>query len=448
MIQEKDDFTQGRILPKFFRFVLPVLGALLLQAAYGATDLAVVGWFGDKTGTAAVGTGSAVMQLVTVIIAGVTMGATVVIGQLLGERKPEDAGRAIGSSVWLFGGLAVILTILMELLTEPLVRLMNAPEEAFLQTVTYVRICSAGIVLITAYNGISGVFRGLGNSRLPLLFVAIAAAFNVAGDFILVGAFRMDVAGAAIATVAAQGLSVVLSLLIIRRHQMPFTMNRASMRPDRRLIRRILRVGTPIALQDALVHLSFLLINSAVNAIGIEQSAGYGVAERVTAFIFLVPSAVMAGVSAFVAQNMGAVKRDRAKKTTFLAMGIGCAFGVLLFCAGFFGGEILSGLFSHELDVVEQSAMYLRGFSADCLLTCVLFAFIGYFNGCGKTVYVMIQGITSSFLFRVPLSWLFARIPGATLTTIGFAAPIATVYGIVFCIVCYFLMERKEKKLV
>ena len=190
MIQEKDDFTQGRILPKFFRFVLPVLGALLLQAAYGATDLAVVGWFGDKTGTAAVGTGSAVMQLVTVIIAGVTMGATVVIGQLLGERKPEDAGRAIGSSVWLFGGLAVILTILMELLTEPLVRLMNAPEEAFLQTVTYVRICSAGIVLITAYNGISGVFRGLGNSRLPLLFVAIAAAFNVAGDFILVGAFR------------------------------------------------------------------------------------------------------------------------------------------------------------------------------------------------------------------------------------------------------------------
>ena len=217
MIQEKDDFTQGRILPKFFRFVLPVLGALLLQAAYGATDLAVVGWFGDKTGTAAVGTGSAVMQLVTVIIAGVTMGATVVIGQLLGERKPEDAGRAIGSSVWLFGGLAVILTILMELLTEPLVRLMNAPEEAFLQTVTYVRICSAGIVLITAYNGISGVFRGLGNSRLPLLFVAIAAAFNVAGDFILVGAFRMDVAGAAIATVAAQGLSVRQTEALVKR---------------------------------------------------------------------------------------------------------------------------------------------------------------------------------------------------------------------------------------
>ena len=431
------DFTRGRILPALLKFSLPVLAALLLQAAYGAVDLMVVGQFGNATGISAVGTGSSVMTIVLSIVNGLAMGATVVIGQHIGEQRPDAAGRTVGTAAHLFAAAAAVLTVLMTVFAPALARLMKAPDDAFEKTVEYVRICSFGIVFITAYNVISGIFRGLGNSRLPMLFVAIACAVNIVGDLVLVGIFRMDAAGAAWATVAAQAVSVVLSLVIIRRKKLPFTLTWASLRrTDRHELRQTLKIGAPIAFQDTLVNLSFLLINAIVNGIGLQESAGYGVANRVTAFIFLVPSAVMAGVSTFAAQNIGAGQPERARKSMFAGMAAGSVGGLALFCAGFFGGGLLSALFANDPAVIAQSADYLRGFSADCLLTCVLFSYCGYFNGCGKTMCVMIQGITSSFLVRFPLSWLFARMEGATLAHIGLAAPLATVYGIVFFIVC------------
>lgn len=440
-----NEFIEGPILPALLRFCGPILVALMLQSLYGAVDLMVVGRFGDASSVSGVGTGSAVMQLVTMTLAGLTTGATVVIGRHIGERRPEAAGRAVGAAIALFAAVAAGLTLLMMVFAKPLVRLMQTPPEAFDKAVSYVRVCSGGIIFITAYNVLSGIFRGLGDSRRPMLFVAIACVVNIVGDLLLVGVFRMDAAGAALATVAAQGVSVALSLRIIRRQSLPFRFQRAWICFDREEIGQTLRIGIPIALQDALVHVSFLLLNAIVNHMGLMQSAGYGVAERVTGFIFLVPSAVMAGVSAFVAQNMGAGRPDRARETLFTAMGAGVAAGLLLFCAGFFFGGQLSSVFSTDAEVVRQSAEYLRGFSADCLLTCVLFAFTGYFNGCGRTAYVMAQGVTSSFLVRVPASYLLSLGEGASLLRIGFAAPIATVYGIVLYLICYRRMGRARK---
>ena len=243
----------------------------------------------------------------------------------------------------------------------------------------------------------------------------------------------------------AQAVSVVLSLVIISRQELPFRFTRRLIAFDRAEISDTLRIGAPIALQDALVHLSFLLLNAIINRMELLQSAGYGVAERVTGFIFLVPSAVMAGASTLVAQNIGANRPDRAQQVLFTSMGAGTAAGALLFCAGFFFGGPLSSIFSKDPGVVAQAADYLRGFSADCLLTCVLFAFTGYFNGCGRTVYVMAQGITSSFLVRVPASYLLSITKGATLARIGLAAPIATIYGIALYLLCYRKMRRAEK---
>ena len=435
------NFTTGRILPAMLRFALPVLAALLLQAAYGAADLLIVGNFDDATGVSAVGSGSEVMMFVTCIITGLSMGATVLIGQRIGEGRPDEAGAVVGQAIALFFVTALVLTALMQLLAVPLCRLMQTPTAAFAKTVRYVRICAGGIVFIVAYNVISGVFRGLGNSRLPMIFVAIAAVCNVAGDLLLCGVCGLDVTGAAIATIAAQALSVVLSLAIIRRSNLPFRLRRAQI--SLRGSRRILRLGAPLALQDALVHISFVAIAAFANGFGLAASAGYGVGNRLVGFIFLVPSAVGASVTAFVSQNVGAGRLDRARSALFQAMGLGAVCGIGLFALGFFGSRPLAALFSPDPAVIVEAARYLRGFAPDCILTCALFAFTGFFNGHGRTTWVMLQGILSALLIRLPAAWLLSHAEGATLFHLGLAVPLTTVCGIAFYLVCYRRMRAE-----
>lgn len=440
----KNEFTQGPILPPLIKFALPILAALFLQAMYGAADLIIVGRFDNAAGVSSVGTGSAVMMIVTMLISGLAMGATVIIGRHIGEQLPEKAGETVGTSVILFSIVAAVLTGIMLIFSRPLAAFMQAPAEAFDKTVQYVRICSSGIIFIVAYNVISGIFRGLGNSRLPMYFVAIACIVNIAGDLLLVAVFRLGPSGAAIATISAQAISVIISLIIISRQKLPFSFTKSSVRFNAAEAKNIMKIGAPIALQDSLVHISFLLINAIINGIGLMESAGYGIAERVTGFIFLIPSAIMSAVSTFVAQNIGAGQPERARRVMFTAMSVGTTLGLAMFAAGFFGGKGLSLIFSSDTAVAESSADYLRGFSADCLLTCILFAFVGYFNGCGKTIYVMLQGITSSFLVRFPLSYLFSLSENTTLCRIGLAAPLATVYGIIFFIICYRIYNKER----
>ena len=437
------NFTSGPILPAMLRFALPTLAAMLLQAAYGAADLIIVGNFGDAASVSAVGSGSEVMMLVTCILTGLTMGATVLLGQRIGEGRPKEAGSVVGASIALFLLVALVLTAAMELLTVPLCRLMQTPEEAFDKTVTYVRICSAGVLFITGYNVISGIFRGIGNSALPMRFVAIAAVCNVLLDLLLCGVFHMDAAGAAIATIFSQGISVVLSLFIIRRQKLPFRVEKASVSLRNPDCRSILLLGLPIAFQDALVHFSFIAVNSFANGMGLLASAGYGIGNRLIGFIFLVPSAVGASVTAFVSQNVGAAKYGRARAGLFRAMLTGLCFGILLTLLGFFGGGFLSSFFSDDPAVIQKSAEYLRGFSPDCILTCMLFAFSGFYNGHGRTVWTMLQGIGSALLIRFPVSWLFSTLPNANLFLLGLATPITTAVGILFYLFCYLRMKRK-----
>ncbi len=438
-------FTEGSIGGALIRFALPVLGALILQAAYGAVDLLVVGQFGDASGIAAVGTGSAFMQMVTFVITSLAMGSTVIIGQHLGEKKPEEAGNAVGTTIVLFAVLGIVLTVLLEVSAGSLMSLMQVPEASFDKAVMYVRICSGGILVIIAYNVISGILRGVGNASLPFLFVGIACVVNIAADLLFVAVFQMDSAGAALATVLAQSVSVILSVAVLRRQNLPVSFSRGQCRVYAGEIRKILGVGVPIALQELTVQISFLVINTIVNQMGLMQSAGYGVSQKIVSFIMLVPSSVMQSVSAFVAQNTGAGQRERAVKGFFTAMAAGCAVGIVIFLMGFFGGGLLSSLFTGDAEVIAQSADYLRRFSVECILTCVLFSSIGYFNGCGKSIPVMIQGITSAFLVRIPVSVLMAGLPGASLMMVGLATPVTTVYGIVFFAVCFLRFRKQER---
>jgi Na+-driven multidrug efflux pump len=287
----------------------------------------------------------------------------------------------------------------------------------------------------------------VGNANLPFIFVGIACVVNIVCDLLFVGAFKMDVAGAALATVLAQLVSVIASVFVLSRQKLPISFSKAQCRIYSNELKKILNVGIPIALQETTVQISFLVINTIVNNMGLMPSAGYGVAQKITSFIMLVPSSVMQSVSAFVAQNIGAGNMKRAKQGFFTAMGIGCSLGVLIFLMGFFGGAKLSSFFTQDAEVIMQSASFLKGFSVECILTCVLFSSIGYFNGRGKSIPVMIQGITSAFLIRIPVSIFMSKLPGTSLMLVGFATPITTMYGIVFFMICFWLLRRSEKKI-
>lgn len=432
-MSQPKNLTEGNILSSLMGFALPVLAALFLQTMYGAVDMMIVGRFSQASEVSAVSTGSWIMQTITTAIVGLSMGTTILLGRRIGEKQPEEAGCVAGAGIWLFAWIGIVVTVVMQFLAVPAAGWMRAPMEAFDSTASYVRICSAGAVFIVAYNVMGSIFRGLGNSRIPLISVTIACLVNIAGDLLLVGALGMASAGAAIATVFAQVVSVVLSFAIIRKQELPFVFDRKSIRWNRPLVRHIIKLGFPIAFQDVLVSISFLVISAIVNTLGVIPSAGVGVAEKLAGFVLLVPSAYSQAMSAFVAQNIGAKRPDRARKA--LAYGILTSLGAGVFLAWFtfFHGDILSGIFSRDREVVLASADYLRAYAIDCLLVSFMFCMTGFFNGCGKTAFVMLQGIAGAFGVRIPVSYLMSRLAPVSLFRIGLATPASTLLQIALC---------------
>lgn len=444
-MKQTQNFTEGKIFAPLIRFAGPVLLALLLQTMYGAVDLLVVGQFGTSADVSAVSTGSMVMHTVTVVITGLAVGLTVLVGRKIGEGLREEAGNIIGSGICLFGVLAVVLSVLMVFAASSMAKLMQAPAEALDRTITYITICSAGAIFIVAYNLVGSIFRGIGDSVMPLVTVAIACALNIVGDLVLVALFRMGTAGAAVATVVAQAVSVLLSIILIRRRELPFTLTAGSLRPSGKWIRQILSLGIPIALQDLLVSISFLAITAIVNSLGLTASAGVGVAEKLCGFVMLVPSAFMQAMSAFVAQNMGAGKPQRARKALLCGIASSLAVGAVMGYLTFFHGNMLAGLFARDSAVVAAAWEYLKAYAIDCLLTSFLFCFIGYFNGTGNTVFVLLQGIIGAFGVRLPVSWMVSRQAGASLFCIGLATPASSFVQILMCGVFYFILLKKQK---
>lgn len=437
------DFTQGSILKKLCRFMLPVLGALILQAAYGAVDLLVVGRFGSTSGLSAVSTGSQVLNLVTFVVTQLAMGVTVLIARYIGEKREKEIGAVLGGAAVVFTILAGCLFVLLVLFARPISVLMQAPQEALALTASYVRICGCGILFIVAYNVLSAVFRGLGDSRSPLLFVLVACLVNVAGDLVLVAGLHLDAAGAALATVLAQAVSVGCALAILRRKKLPFTFRKSDVRLNEQC-RRFLAIGLPLALQEFLTQLSFLALCAFVNRLGLAASSGYGVASKIVSFVMLVPSALMQSMASFVAQNIGAGNVKRAKKSMFTGIAVGVAFGIVMFALVLRKGDVLAGLFSTDAEVVRRGFEYLRGFAPETIVTAVLFSMVGYFNGSNQTLWVMIQGLIQTLLVRLPLAYYMSIQPNASLTKIGISAPIATVVGIVLNIGFFLYLNRRD----
>ena len=472
-VQEAKNLTQGNVLSTLLKFAVPVLLAMFLQALYGGVDLLVVGQFGTTQDVSGVSTGSMLLHTLTSLIFGLTMGVTVFVGQKIGEGKPDDAGKAIGTGIVLFSILGLLISALTIIFTKQLATLMHAPKEAFVQTCHYIQVCGAGLIFIVFYNLLGAIFRGIGDSKTPLITVAIACVVNIIADLIFVAVFNLGAFGAALATILAQALSVIFSLLIIikkyvrSRHallkaltrpflgfvlnpksktvKLPFNFHRKYIKLDSYFIRVELKIGTPIALQDFLVGISFLVIQTVVNSLGLIASAGVGVAEKVCGFIMLIPSAISQSLSAFVAQNIGAGLLKRAKLSLKSGIGISLAMACFIGTFSFFRGDILASIFSKDLDVIASGHMYLKAYAIDTFLTSFMFCFVGYFNGMGKTFFTMIQGLIGGIAIRIPMVFIMKSLPQTNLFLIGLSTPIATFCQIIMCFAYYFVIRKKEK---
>ena len=442
---EKQDFTQGPIFSKLIAFMLPILLSLVLQSLYGAVDMLIVGRFGTTAGISGVAVGGNVMNLFTMLLNAITMGVTVLMGQYIGAKRFEQVNKLIGNAVAFFLTLSLVLTVLIVIFARPLAVAMQTPAEAIDLTVQYIRICGTGFIFITFYNFISSMLRGVGDSNTPLFFVAIASVVNIIGDLILVAGLKMNVAGAAIATVVAQAVSVVLSLWIIRHKKMAFSFQRKYFSFGSE-VPRFVKLGMPLTIQGFLTNFSFLALCAFVNRLGLDASSGYGVAQKIQMFIMLIPGALMQSMAPFVSQNVGAENEKRARSGMLCGQALGAGIGFVIMALVFFCGDILARFFTEDEAVVARAFEFLRGFSPEAVVTCILFSYLGYFNGHSKSLFVMVQGLLQTFLIRLPVSYLMSIRPNASLTGVGLAAPLATVFGIMLCFENYKRMGRRLKR--
>lgn len=445
MAKRKQSFslTEGRIAPTLMRFALPFLGASVLQLLYGIVDMIIVGQFSDSAGIAAVNNSGQIMQLVTALICGVATGGSVLIGQYVGAKQEREAGKTVGNMIFLFLALAVLITGIMVIFGNGMVALLQVPEAAVQPARWYLRICGIGTVFIVGYNAVACVLRGIGDSKRPMYFIAVSCVLNVVGDLILVGGFHLGAAGAAIATAGAQAVSFLTALIYLCRTGLPVPV---LLELEWSKFFRVLRLGIPVALQDVLTNLSFIIITVVVNLIGLEQSAAVGVVERIIGTAMAIPGAFMGTLSVFAAQNIGARQPERAKRGTWIGVGVSLGISVIPFAAMELIPEVLMRIFTPDAQVIFHGALYLHTYAIDALLVCLVFCLNGFFSGCGHTGFTMFNCLFSTFLVRVPLVVWFSTWTGVTMLHIGIAAPAASLVQIVLQFI-YYRSERWKKSI-
>lgn len=434
--------TQGNALKNIVLFSIPFLLANLLQTLYGMADLFVVGQFNGAASLSGVSIGSQVMHMLTVMIIGLGMGTTVMIGRAVGEGSTKKQQKAIGNSIILFSMVGIIMTGLLLWQIDSIVAVMLTPDQAIEETRWYLMICFSGLPFIMAYNVISSIFRGLGDSKSPLVFVAIACVLNIALDFLFIGMFGMRSAGAACGTVLSQACSVVIALIVIGRRKL-IHIERKDLSFERKTIRSIIKIGMPICLQDGLIQISFIIITIIANARGVEIAAAVGVVEKVMGFFFLVPSSMLASISAICAQCIGINQHRRAFETLKYGCLIGLAFGVFftILCQ-FLPGSIVS-LFTRDPEVIRFGAQYLQAYVADCIFASISFGFSGYFTAYGHSMISFLHNVVSIVLVRVPGAYFTSILFPDTLFPMGLTSPLGSLLSATICVSVYFVMRRK-----
>lgn len=445
------NLTTGSIFKTVVYFSLPYLLSYFLQTLYGMADLFIIGQYEGVASTTAVSIGSQVMHMITVIIVGLAMGSTVSIGQAVGGGNDKRTASCIGNTITLFMGLSIILTAALLLLRRPIAIAMSTPAQALEGTIDYLTICFMGIPFITAYNIISSIFRGLGDSKSPMYFIAIACAANIGLDYAFMGALHLGPAGAALGTTLSQAVSVVVSIIVVRRARAGIRLKKEDFKPKRDVMGSLLRIGIPIAVQDGLIQVAFIVITIIANRRGLNDAAAVGIVEKIMSFIFLVPSSMLSTVSALGAQNIGAGKPERAKTTMRYGILITTCFGLAVVALMQFYANSFVALFTDSstqdgLQVVTMGGQYLRGYIWDCLFAGMHFCFSGYFCACGRSSLSFVHNIIAIALVRIPGVYITSKMFTDTLFPMGLATAAGSLLSVMICLVMYTILSRKESK--
>lgn len=429
------NLTSGSVLKSILFFSLPYLLSYFLQTLYGMADLFIIGQFEGVASTTAVSIGSQVMHMITVMIVGLAMGA---------ENKPR-AARLIGNTVTLFMAGSVVLAAVLVGLVNPIVRIVSTPEQAVAATRTYLIICFIGVPCITAYNIMASIFRGLGDSRSPMYFIAVACASNIALDYLFMGALHLGPAGAALGTTLSQLVSVIISLVVILRRKSGIHLSGADFKPERSALGEILSIGIPVMMQDGFIQVSFMIITIIANHRGLTDAAAVGIVEKIISFLFLVPSSMLSTVSALGAQNIGAGKHDHVDAILRYAIGIGLTFGLVVAVAVQFIAPSVVRPFTSDEAVVLAGVSYIRGYIFDCLFAGVQFSFSGYFCAYGKSGLSFLHNTLSILLVRVPGAYLASKFFPQTLLPMGLASACGSLFSILVCVIAYHWLKRQQK---
>lgn len=438
------NLTTGSVFKTIVYFALPYLLSYFLQTLYGMADLFIIGQFNGVDSITAVSNGSQVMHMLTVIIVGLAMGVTVTIGHAIGAARQDKASVIVGNTIVLFMSLSIVLTIILTANVGNIVKLIGIPSEAVDGTVKYLIVCFIGIPFITAYNIISAIFRGLGDSKRPMYFIAVACVANIVIDYLLIGVFNMGPVGAALETTLSQTLSVIISLIAIVKTDVGIKLNKSDFKIDKDTITEIIKIGIPVAVQDGCIQVAFIIITVIANSRGLDEAAAVGIVEKVISALFIVPSSMLATVSALAAQNIGAGKHDRASKTLWYAILITTVYGFIVTLIVEFNCDFIVEMFTTDTMVIMFGAQYLSSYIVDSIFAGVHFSFSGYFAACGKSYIGFIHNIAAIALLRVPGSYLASIKFPDTLFPMGMAAPAGSLLSVVICVIAYLILKKRS----
>lgn len=439
------DLTTGSVLKNIVFFSLPYLLSYFLQTLYGMADLFIIGQFNGVDRITAVSVGSQVMHMLTVMIVGLAMGATVTIGKAIGGKKLEQASITVGNTITLFMGVSIVMTILLLLLVKPIVAVMSTPAEAVSETIIYLTICFIGIPFITAYNIISSIFRGLGDSKSPMYFIAIACVANIILDYLFIGGLHLGAAGAALGTTLSQTVSVIVALCVVLGRKTGITLKRQYFKPQMETMGQILRIGIPIALQDGFIQIAFIVITVIANRRGLNDAAAVGIVEKFIGIVFLVPSTMLSTVSALSAQNIGAGKHERASATLRYVIMIAVGFGIIVAVITQFTGKDIVGIFTNDESVIVLGDQYLRSYIWDCVFAGIHFSFSGYFCAYGLSGISFLHNVLSIICVRIPGAYFASLYYPDTLYPMGFAAPGGSLLSAIVCVIAFCIVRKRRR---
>lgn len=437
------DLTKGSVTGNILSFSLPYILAYFLQILYGLADLFVIGQYCGVDETTSVSNGAQVMYMVTVVLIGLAMGTTVLTARSVGAKNEKQARLVVGNTVSMFAILALVLMALLLSLRGWIVQVMSTPPEAVGGMVHYLTVCFIGIPFIIAYNIIASIFRGLGDSKSPMYFVAVACVCNIILDYVFIGAMGLGAMGAALGTTLSQMASVAFALRSIRRHRGVLDISRRDMRLRKSVVGQILKIGAPIALQDGFIQVSFLAITVIANCRGLVDAAAVGIVEKFIGLVFIVPSAMLSTVSAVSAQCVGAGNPSRAVATMRCALLITVVYGLACAVVLQFAPEMAVGIFTDDAAVLANGSDYLRGYVWDCALAGMHFCFSGFFTACGYSIISFLHNSVSIVTARIPLAWLASRLYPDTLYPMGLSTCAGSVVSCLICLCAYQWVKKK-----